>query len=170
MNQIRIGIVGYGNLGKGTELAIGQNPDMKLVGVFTRRDPQQVQILTGDAQVFAMAAPPGVKVEVITVDDAARAWQDDQFGALSPVLVLFKSVQGAFESYEKGICFEKLQIGGIAGGPGRIAVEGTIALNDEDAQMLQSLAERGVAITFQLTTDTKIKEWRSIKDKYFPQI
>ncbi len=122
------------------------------------------------AQVFAMAAPPGVKVEVITVDDAAKAWQDDQFGALSPVLVLFKSVQGAFESYEKGICFEKLQIGGIAGGPGRIAVEGTIALNDEDAQMLQSLAERGVAITFQLTTDTKIKEWRSIKDKYFPQI
>lgn len=55
MNQIRIGIVGYGNLGKGTELAIRQNPDMKLVGVFTRRDPQSVQILTEDAQVYAMA-------------------------------------------------------------------------------------------------------------------
>ncbi|MBU5677929.1 diaminopimelate dehydrogenase [Alkaliphilus sp. MSJ-5] len=38
-NKIRIGIVGYGNLGHGTELAISQNPDIKLVAIFTRRDP-----------------------------------------------------------------------------------------------------------------------------------
>ena len=42
MQQITIGIVGYGNLGKGVEKAIRQNPDMKLVAVFTRRDPQGV--------------------------------------------------------------------------------------------------------------------------------
>ncbi len=39
MQKIKIGIVGYGNLGKGVELAIRQNSDMELVGVFTRRDP-----------------------------------------------------------------------------------------------------------------------------------
>lgn len=39
---IRIGIVGYGNLGRGVEAAITQNPDMTLVGVFTRRDPKSV--------------------------------------------------------------------------------------------------------------------------------
>ncbi|UVI30075.1 diaminopimelate dehydrogenase [Paenibacillus spongiae] len=38
-NSIRIGIVGYGNLGKGVVSAIGQNPDMELVGIFTRREP-----------------------------------------------------------------------------------------------------------------------------------
>ncbi|NMA03827.1 MAG: diaminopimelate dehydrogenase, partial [Clostridiales bacterium] len=37
--KIRIGIVGYGNLGRGTELAIPGNPDMELVAVFTRREP-----------------------------------------------------------------------------------------------------------------------------------
>lgn len=37
--SIRIGIVGYGNLGKGVVSAIGQNPDMELVGIFTRREP-----------------------------------------------------------------------------------------------------------------------------------
>lgn len=37
--KIRIGIVGYGNLGHGVELAINQNPDMELIGIFTRRDP-----------------------------------------------------------------------------------------------------------------------------------
>ncbi|AJS57588.1 diaminopimelate dehydrogenase [Paenibacillus sp. IHBB 10380] len=40
--QITIGIVGYGNLGRGVEKAIRQNPDMKLAAVFTRREPQGV--------------------------------------------------------------------------------------------------------------------------------
>ena len=37
--SIRIGILGYGNLGRGLECAIRQNDDMELVAVFTRRDP-----------------------------------------------------------------------------------------------------------------------------------
>ena len=45
--SIRIGIYGYGNLGRGVELAIRQNPDMEAVGVFTRRNPQSVNTLTG---------------------------------------------------------------------------------------------------------------------------
>ena len=42
MNPIRIGILGYGNLGRGVELAVAANDDMELVGVFTRRDPATV--------------------------------------------------------------------------------------------------------------------------------
>ena len=45
--SIRIGIYGYGNLGRGVEAAIRQNPDMEAVGVFTRRDPSTVKTLTG---------------------------------------------------------------------------------------------------------------------------
>lgn len=44
MSKIRIGIVGYGNLGRGVEAAVQQNPDTELVAVFTRRDPQTVTI------------------------------------------------------------------------------------------------------------------------------
>lgn len=47
MSRIRIGIAGYGNLGKGVELAVAQNDDMELVGVFTRRDPATVSTVTG---------------------------------------------------------------------------------------------------------------------------
>ena len=43
--SIRIGILGYGNLGRGVECAIRQNPDMELVAVFTRRNPEDVTIL-----------------------------------------------------------------------------------------------------------------------------
>ena len=44
--RIRIGILGYGNLGRGVECAIKQNPDLELVAVFTRRVPETVSILT----------------------------------------------------------------------------------------------------------------------------
>ena len=51
----RIGIVGYGNLAKGAECAIRQNPDMELVAVFTRRDPKNVHILTPDVPVLPVS-------------------------------------------------------------------------------------------------------------------
>lgn len=53
MNKIRIGIAGYGNLGKGVELAIRQNDDMTLAGVFTRRDPSAVKTIT-DCNVYSL--------------------------------------------------------------------------------------------------------------------
>ena len=49
---MKIGIYGYGNLGRGVERAFAKNPDMELVGVFTRRDPETVKTRTG-APVFA---------------------------------------------------------------------------------------------------------------------
>jgi diaminopimelate dehydrogenase len=53
MNDIlRIGIVGYGNLGKGVELAISQNPDMELIAIFTRRQPDE---LNTDSKVISIS-------------------------------------------------------------------------------------------------------------------
>ena len=52
--SIRIGILGYGNLGRGVECAIKHNPDMELVGVFTRRAPETVEILTKTAKVYSV--------------------------------------------------------------------------------------------------------------------
>ena len=60
--SIRIGILGYGNLGRGVECAIRQNPDMELAAVFTRRSPETVEILTDGV--------PVVKA------DAAKDWTD----------------------------------------------------------------------------------------------
>ena len=48
---MKIGILGYGNLGRGVECAIKQNPDMELVAVFTRRDPSTVKIQTNGVKV-----------------------------------------------------------------------------------------------------------------------
>ena len=52
--MIKIGIVGYGNLGRGVECAIRQNPDMELCAVFTRRSPEALKILTPDVPVVSL--------------------------------------------------------------------------------------------------------------------
>ena len=49
---IRIGIMGYGNLGRGIECAVKNNPDMELAAVFTRRNPATVKILTEGVSVY----------------------------------------------------------------------------------------------------------------------
>lgn len=53
--MIRIGILGYGNLGRGVECAVRQNDDMELAAVFTRRNPDSVKILTEGAAVANVA-------------------------------------------------------------------------------------------------------------------
>ena len=52
--MIKIGIVGYGNLGRGVECALKQNPDMALCAVFTRRKPETLEILTPNVPVVHM--------------------------------------------------------------------------------------------------------------------
>ena len=59
---MRIGILGYGNLGRGVEYAVNENPDTQLVAVFTRRDPSTVKIKTAG-------------VPIVNVNNAA-AWKD----------------------------------------------------------------------------------------------
>ncbi|MFP4016892.1 MAG: diaminopimelate dehydrogenase [Halanaerobiales bacterium] len=63
MEKIRVGIVGYGNLGKGVEAAVKQNPDIELVAVFTRRPVDQLKVDTEN-------------VKVLNVDDA-KNYTDD---------------------------------------------------------------------------------------------
>lgn len=60
---IRIGILGYGNLGRGVELALRHCPDMELVGVFTRRDPAALHTAT-DATVYNIAQAETMQNEI----------------------------------------------------------------------------------------------------------
>ena len=59
--MIRIGILGYGNLGRGVEYAVEANEDMELVAVFTRRDPASVKprtnvpVVNADKESFTLA-------------------------------------------------------------------------------------------------------------------
>ena len=61
---IRVGILGYGNLGRGVECAVKHNPDMELAAVFTRRDPGSLTILTEGAKVLSAGDAPSMKDDI----------------------------------------------------------------------------------------------------------
>lgn len=61
---MKIGIMGYGNLGRGIECAIKQNPDMELAAVFSRRDPSTVKILTEGVKVYLVDDAVKMKDEI----------------------------------------------------------------------------------------------------------
>ncbi len=66
--MIRLGIYGYGNLGKGVEKAVALNPDTELAAVFTRRDPASVQVASGVPVVAAaQAAEWRDKIDVLII-------------------------------------------------------------------------------------------------------
>ena len=62
--SIRIGILGYGNLGRGVECAVRQNPDMELAAVITRREPETVQPLTEGVKVYRVEEAAKLRDEI----------------------------------------------------------------------------------------------------------
>lgn len=62
--MIKVGILGYGNLGKGVESAICQNPDMELTAVFTRRNPEDLKIRMEGVPVLSDSKLPEMKDEI----------------------------------------------------------------------------------------------------------
>ncbi|RLP76839.1 diaminopimelate dehydrogenase [Mycetocola tolaasinivorans] len=62
--RIRVGIVGYGNLGRGVEASLALNPDLELVGVFTRRDPATLTPARPETRVFGIDALDGLEDQI----------------------------------------------------------------------------------------------------------
>lgn len=65
--KIKIAIAGYGNIGKGVEAALAQNKDMELTTVFTRRNPEALQVATKDVKVMNIADAASMKDEIDVV-------------------------------------------------------------------------------------------------------
>ena len=76
MKKIRIGIAGYGNLGKGVEMAIRQNEDMELAGVFTRRDPATVTVKTPGAKAYTMEDAKNMKDQIDVRSEERRVGKE----------------------------------------------------------------------------------------------
>jgi PTS system mannose-specific IIB component/D-glucosaminate-specific PTS system IIB component len=102
--------------------------------------------------VFKMAAPKGVKIRILSVEDAVKAQQNGEFDK-NRILVLFKNVQELDNAVQAGLKLEAVQIGGLGGGPGRKAVNNAITLDRKDADTLLALEKTGINIYLQTTPD-----------------
>lgn len=103
-------------------------------------------------EVFKMAAPKGVKITIIDIEKAIKLQQEGAFEK-NRVMILFKGVSELSKAIKAGLKLEKVQIGGLGGGPGRKAVNNAITLDREDADALLELEKMGTEIYFQTTPD-----------------
>lgn len=97
--SIRIGIYGYGNLGRGIECAIRQNSDMELVAVFTRRDPSTVKIKTDGVRVFHVDEAPNMtdKIDVMILCGGSAKDLPEQ----TPMLAKLYNVIDSFDTHAR---------------------------------------------------------------------
>ncbi len=98
-DRIRLGIFGYGNLGRGVEAAVGRQPDLELVGIFTRRDPGSLTPSDGDVTVHHVDEADDL-VDAIDVMVACGGSKDD-LPAQVPDLVTRFCVVDSYDTHAK---------------------------------------------------------------------
>lgn len=97
--KIKIAIAGYGNLGRGVEAAIRQNPDMALVAVATRRDPASLRIATESARVVRQSELETLQDEVDVMIACGGSATD--LPAISPQLARVFNLVDSFDTHAK---------------------------------------------------------------------
>lgn len=97
--SIRIAIAGYGNLGRGVECAIRQNPDMELKAVFTRRDPASLSIRTPGVPVYPMekAAEMAGEIDVMILCGGSAT----DLPVQTPAMAAHFNVVDSFDTHAK---------------------------------------------------------------------
>lgn len=98
-SPIRIGVVGYGNLGRGVEAAVALNPDMVITGVYTRRDPSQLKPANPATPVYRMDDLDGHQgqVDVLILCGGSK----DDLPAQSPALAAKFCIIDSFDTHAR---------------------------------------------------------------------
>ncbi len=104
--------------------------------------------------VMRLAAPPGVAVEIYSVQEGINVLKGDPPQA-NKILVLLKSPQVAEQLYRSGVQFKTLNVGGLGSAPGRRLVFKSISMSDEELAILQRLMSWGVEVTLQTVPGEK---------------
>ncbi len=97
--KIRIGIAGYGNLGRGVECAVKNSPDMELCAIFTRRDPKSLKIISQDVPILSMGDAPKLrdKLDVLIICGGSAHDLPEQ----TPELAQYFNVVDSFDTHAK---------------------------------------------------------------------
>ena len=97
--MIKIGIAGYGNLGKGVEAAVKNAPDMELVAVFTRRDPESVKIKTQGVGVYSFDGIADFKGKIDVIVNCGGSATD--LPVTTPMIAEKFSVIDSFDTHAR---------------------------------------------------------------------
>lgn len=100
------------------------------------------------ADIYRMAAPQGIKVDIYSVAEFCEHWKANGCGD-GKLLVIFKSVDDAAAAYDGGFTCDDIQIGGLGGGEGRAMVScgsSGVSFDEKDIETLRRLSASGVNV------------------------
>ena len=104
------------------------------------------------AEIYIMAAPPGMKVNVLSINDFVTQAKNNTY-ASGNVLVLFKNIKDARDTVDMGVPFKQVQVGGLGSGNGRTSVVKGISIDTADVENLTAIQNSGAEVTFQVTPE-----------------
>ena len=145
--KIRVGIAGYGNLGKGVEKAVAQTSDMELKGIFTRRDPKSLNP-AGNVPVYSMDQAEALKDEFDVVILCGGSATD--LPVQTPELVQFFNVVDSFDTHANiPVHFENVDHAATGSGHiGLISIGWDPGLFSLNRILSQSILPNGKTYTF----------------------
>lgn len=99
-------------------------------------------------QIYASAAPKGVKCFILSVDEAVKSFQEDRLGE-GNIMILFQDIENCYQAYKKGFSFKHLQLGEIPKNGERINVFKAISFNLSEAVKLKEISDAGIDVVLQ---------------------
>lgn len=114
-------------------------------------------------EVFQMATPSGVELIVKPVDEIKKFLENRD---LKRSIILFKNIPMLLKGMETGIGIERIQIGGIGGGPNRVVVFKNITLTEEEYWQLQELENSGSKVYLQTVPEEREVTLGDISNKF----
>ncbi|MBA4536347.1 diaminopimelate dehydrogenase [Bacillus aquiflavi] len=146
--QIRIGIVGYGNLGRGVEAAIKQNSDMELVAVFSRRSPESVNVIDKNVKVIHISEAERYQADIdvmILCGGSARDLPEQ-----GPAFARLFNTVDSFDTHAKIPAYYELvnEVANMSGKTSIISVGWDPGLFSINRMMSASILPKGETYTF----------------------
>ena len=99
--------------------------------------------------IYQMAAPSGMKVELMSTEEAGKSYQKDKLGE-GKIMLLFKTVSSAFAAYQKGLHFPTLQLGGIPNEQGKKKIVTAVSVDSTELKQICELHNEGVEVSAQI--------------------
>lgn len=117
------------------------------------------------SSIYVMAAPSGIEVRILSVNEAIREWNENQLGN-GKLFILIKDIDTIYRTINGGVPIDELQIGGLGSAPGRVNVFGPISFDENDVEKLTELNEKGCYIYLHQVPDEPKLDFQKAKERF----
>lgn len=103
--------------------------------------------------VMEMAAPPGIKLRVYSLEETIQAFQEMGPEDRRRIMLLLRDPRAALRLIEENVPIQELNVGGMGAGPGRVPLYRNISASQEEISLLQAIQDKGVKVGLRVVPD-----------------